>query len=439
MNFQDMNLKQSIFQGLEEMEIFTPTPIQKQTIPQALDNPKSHIMAQARTGSGKTLAFAIPIAQNLDNNLKKVQAIILVPTRELCKQVAEVFVSLTQFSKLNIVQVYGGVSIERQIRAIQDGSQIVVATPGRLIDLYNRNRINFREVKFVVLDEADRMLDMGFMPDIEFLMLQAMKNISPRMMLFSATMLEQVKSLAKRFTRGKNIIEIDVSKDSLTVSNCHQYYYMFDDKRDKYYHFIRIIRKERPKHCMIFVNTKRTGDWLFGRLIDEKNINLKPELISGNLTQRKREVVLEKFRKRKINALIATDVAARGLDIERVSHVFNYDLPEFEENYVHRIGRTARVTGTSGKVEKGIAISLVQSDQYRTLARIEGFQNKEIQKRPLPKRHGNGNWNTGPEKQGSEKQGYRRGDQKSQSRKSSYNPQKGRSKKDKSDRRNFLY
>jgi len=439
MNFQDMNLKQSIFQGLEEMEILTPTPIQEQTIPTALNNPKSHIMAQARTGSGKTLAFAIPLVQNLDMGLKQVQAIILVPTRELCKQVAEVFVELTQFSKLNIVQVYGGVSIERQIRAIQDGAQIVVATPGRLIDLYNRNRINFRSVRFVVLDEADRMLDMGFMPDIEFLMLQAMKNISPRMMLFSATMLDQVKSLAKRFTGGKNIIEIDVSKDSLTVGNCHQYYYMFDDKRDKYYHFIRIIRKERPKHCMIFVNTKRTGDWLFGRLIDEKNINLKPELISGNLTQRKREVVLEKFRKRKINCLIATDVAARGLDIEKVSHVFNYDLPEFEENYVHRIGRTARVTGTSGKVEKGIAISLVQSDQYRTLTRIEGFMNKEIQKRPLPKRQGNGNWNRGPEKQNSEKQGYRRGDQKSQPRRSSYNPQKGRSKKDKSDRRNFLY
>ena len=439
MNFQDMNLKQAIFQGLEEMEIFTPTPIQEQTIPTALNNPKSHIMAQARTGSGKTLAFAIPLVQNLDNNLKKVQAIILVPTRELCKQVAEVFVSLTQYAKLNIVQVYGGVSIERQIRAIQDGSQIVVATPGRLIDLYNRNRINFREVKFVVLDEADRMLDMGFMPDIEFLMLQAMKNINPRMMLFSATMLEQVKSLAKRFTGGKNIIEIDVFKESLTVGNCHQYYYMFDDKRDKYYHFIRIIRKERPKHCMIFVNTKRTGDWLFGRIIDEKNINLKPELISGNLTQRKREAVLDKFRKRKINCLIATDVAARGLDIEKVSHVFNYDLPEFEENYVHRIGRTARVTGSSGKVEKGIAISLVQSDQYRTLTRIEGFMNKEIQKRPLPKRQGNGNWNKSSERQDSEKQGYRRGDQKSQPRRSSHSPQKSRSKKDKSDRRNFLY
>ncbi len=438
MNFQDMNLKQEIFQGLEQMDILNPTPIQEQTIPQALNNPKSHIMAQARTGSGKTLAFAIPIVENLDFNQKKVQAIILVPTRELCKQVAEVFIDLTQFTKVNIVQVYGGVSIERQIRSIQAGAMIVVATPGRLIDLFNRNRINFQEVKFVVLDEADRMLDMGFMPDIEFLLLQAMKNISPRMMLFSATMLEQVKSLAKRFTHGKNIIEIDVSKDSLTVTNCHQYYYMFDDKRDKYYHFIRIIRKERPTHCMIFVNTKRTGDWLFGRLIDEKNINLKPELISGNLTQRKREVVLEKFRKRKINALIATDVAARGLDIERVSHVFNYDLPDFEENYVHRIGRTARVTGTKGKVEKGIAISLVQSDQYRTLARIEGFQNKEIQKRPLPKRQRNGEWNKGPEKQDSERQGYRRGDQKSQPRRSN-NPNRSRSKKDSSNRRNFLY
>ena len=165
---------------------------------------------------------------------------------------------------------------------------------------------------------------------------------------------------------------------------------------------------------------------------------MKPELISGNLTQRKREAVLDKFRKRKINCLIATDVAARGLDIEKVSHVFNYDLPEFEENYVHRIGRTARVTGTSGKVEKGTAISLVQSDQYRTLARIEGFMNKEIQKRPLPKRQGNGNWTKSSEKQEPEKQGYRRGDQKSQPRRSSYDPNKNRSK-DKSDRRNFLY
>jgi len=433
MNFQEMNLKEEISRGLEQMEIFTPTPIQEQTIPTALDNPKSHIMAQARTGSGKTLAFAIPIVENIDKNLKKVQAIILVPTRELCKQVAEVFIALTKFSRLNIVQVYGGVSIERQIRTIQEGSQIVVATPGRLIDLFNRNRINFRDVRFVVLDEADRMLDMGFMPDIEFLLLRAMKNIQPRLFLFSATMLEQVKSLTKRFTNGKNVIEIDVSKDSLTVENCHQYYYQFDDKRDKYYHFVRILRKERPKHCMIFVNTKRTGEWLFNRLIDEKNINLKPELISGNLTQRRREVVLEKFRKRKINCLIATDVAARGLDIERVSHVFNYDLPEFEENYVHRIGRTARVTGTSGKVEKGIAISLVQSDQYRTLARIEGFMNKEIQKRPLPKRQGNGNWNQNSDKNFNRTQG------KSNFRKKNQRTQQENKKKYKPDRRQFLY
>ncbi|MCK4503192.1 MAG: DEAD/DEAH box helicase, partial [Desulfuromonadales bacterium] len=400
MPFSTLGLSETLLSTIAEIGYATPTAIQKKAIPAILSG--KDVMAAAQTGTGKTASFTLPLLQRLNSGGKvksnHIRALVLTPTRELAIQVAESVALYGKHFSVKSCVVYGGVKINPQMMKLRGGVDILVATPGRLLDLFSRNAVQFSQLETLVLDEADRMLDMGFMPDIEFLMLQAMKNISPRLMLFSATMLEQVKSLAKRFTHGKNIIEIDVSKDSLTVGNCHQYYYMFDDKRDKYYHFVRIIRKERPKHCMIFVNTKRTGDWLFGRLIDEKNINLKPELISGNLTQRKREVVLEKFRKRKINCLIATDVAARGLDIERVSHVFNYDLPDFEENYVHRIGRTARVTGKGGKIEKGIAISLVQSDQYRTLARIEGFMDKEIQKRPLPKRQKNGNWNRGPEK-----------------------------------------
>ncbi len=387
MKFQEMNLDPSLIHGLKNMGMTDATKIQEQAIPQILSSNDTHIIAQARTGSGKTIAFSVPIAQLIDSNIKEVQCIIIVPTRELCKQVADVFSELTKHHSLNVVQVYGGVSIDRQIVKIRDGIHVIVATPGRLIDIYNRHRVSFKHVKHVVLDEADRCLDMGFMPDIEFLLLDAMKDIKPLLYLFSATMLDAIVNLGQRFTHGKNVLEINVSQDAMTVDNCNQYYYEINDFKDKYYHFVRIYKKERPSHSMIFVNTKKTGDWLYNRLLDEKYLSLKIELISGNLTQKRREIVIDQFRKKKINCLIATDVAARGLDIDKVSHVFNYDLPEFEENYVHRIGRTARISNSSGKFEKGIAITLVMSDQIRILARIEGFMQKNIERRPLPLRN----------------------------------------------------
>ncbi|MHA1584932.1 MAG: DEAD/DEAH box helicase, partial [Promethearchaeota archaeon] len=276
---------------------------------------------------------------------------------------------------------------------IQSGAQIVVATPGRLIDIYNRKRISFKHVKYVVLDEADRCLDMGFMPDIEFILLEAMKHVHPQLMLFSATMFTQVIELAQRFTKGKNIIEVNVSQDQLTVDNCDQFYYLINNFKDKYYDFVRILRQEKPTHSMIFVNTKKTGEWLYNRLSEESKLNLKIELISGNLSQKRREIVLKKFKSKKINCLIATDVAARGLDIQKVSHVFNYDIPEFEENYVHRIGRTARVFGGDHHIEKGTAISLVLADQMRIMGRIEAFMDKNIKQRPLPQRQGSNRQN----------------------------------------------
>jgi ATP-dependent RNA helicase DeaD len=440
MKFQDLNLDHSLLHGLKNMGIEQPTDIQSKAIPTILDNPDTHIIAQAKTGSGKTLAFSIPIAERVDFQLKEVQCVIILPTRELCKQVAEVFMQLTKYHPVKVVQVYGGVSIDRQIQQIQEGAQIVAATPGRLIDIYNRHRINFDHVKFVVLDEADRCLDMGFMPDIEYILLEAMHNISPRLFLFSATMFEAVIDLTRRFTKGKNVLEINVSEDDLTVDNCVQEYYLIDEFRDKYYHFLRIVRQEHPKHSMIFVNTKKTGDWLYNRLMNERNFKLKPELISGNLTQKRREIVLDKFRKRKINCLIATDVAARGLDIEKVSHVFNYDLPEFEESYIHRIGRTARISGTDADFEKGKAISLVLKDQMNILARIEGIVNKPIQKKPLPLRPNN-RGEPSPQRGRSSPRPQRYSRDERGPRHSSKSDSRTRSKKrsDKPDRRNFLY
>lgn len=378
MKFEDFNLSSELMQGIREMNIEIPTEIQVQAIPKILELKKIHVLAQAKTGSGKTLAFSIPIAKQIDPNLKKVQAVILVPTRELCKQVYDVFSILAKYKRILAVEVYGGVSIERQISLILDGAQIVIATPGRLIDIYQRKVISFNAVQFLVLDEADRMLDMGFYPDIDYLLHTAMHGIRPRLLLFSATLTHEIKEIAKKFNEDGEIVEIDVSRDELTVENCQQFYYLIEDHQDKYYDFIRILRQTKPTHSIIFVNTKKTAEWLFNRIIDEKGLNLKIELIQGDLSQNKREQVLQMFRNRRINCLIATDVAARGLDIPEITHIFNYDIPQFEENYVHRIGRTSRMD------RPGTAISLCLADEYNFLCRIEGFMKKDIQKLPLP-------------------------------------------------------
>ncbi len=375
MKFQDYNIKQEIKQALEEMGIHTPTDIQEKAIPAIIEGEKSHILAQAKTGTGKTLAFAIPLAEKLDPSLRNVQAVIMVPTRELCKQVYHVISDVTKYRHLKAVEVYGGVSIDRQIRNIRSGAQIIIATPGRLIDLYHRKAVTFKKVKFVVLDEADRMLDMGFLPDIDFILFDAMKDVFPRLLLFSATLLEEIKEIASDFSWGQELIEIDVSKDELTVASCKQYYYEVDDPKKKYNAFIKIMLKEKPKSCIIFVNTKRWAAMLKKRLINDRRIQLKIDTLQGDMTQKQREIVMSNFRKNKITCLVATDVAARGLDIPHVSHIFNYDLPVGNaENYVHRIGRTSRMESI------GKAISIIESEQMNMIRRIESFMNRDILK-----------------------------------------------------------
>ena len=385
MNFTDMNLKPKLIQGLNDMGIISPTDIQEESIPIMLENPKTHVIGQAKTGSGKTIAFAIPIIEGINHNKKQVQAVIMVPTRELCKQITSVFKELTKHMYVHVVEVYGGTSINWQIKEIEGGAQIVVATPGRLIDLYKRKKIKFNRVKYVALDEADQMLDMGFIPDIRFILLKAMANVSPRLMLFSATLLKTIKKLVHDFTHDRNVIEINVSKDSaetLTVPDCVQTHYIVNN--NKYWNFIKIFDKEDPEYSIIFTKTKRNAKKLFKRLANEHELDIRVAHISGDLTQAKREIVIKKFRNKELNCIIGTDVLARGLDFPRVTHVFNYDIPEDEKSYVHRIGRTARVAGAGKDVLPGRAVSLINHNQKGLLRRIEDYIRMEIPLKQVP-------------------------------------------------------
>ncbi len=374
MKFQEYDLNIQIKRALDDMGIHIPTEIQRKAIPRLLDGGKTHILGQAKTGTGKTLAFAIPITNQISPKRKSVQAVVLVPTRELCKQVYSVFTKLNKYRKLKTVEVYGGVSIDRQRREIKSGAQIVIATPGRLMDLYRRRAISFRDVKFVVLDESDRMLDMGFLPDIQYILFDAMRGVYPRLLLFSATMLKQIRKIAHQFSNGESLVEINVSKDDLTVENCKQYYYRIKPEK-RYSTFVSILRKERPKSSIIFVNTRRWADKLKKRLSQERGLHLRFNTLHGDKTQGQREYVLRSFREKKIDCLIATNVAARGLDIPHVTHIFNFDLPrEGPEIYVHRIGRTSRMEN------EGKAISLASNDQMKILREIEGFMKKPIER-----------------------------------------------------------
>ena len=379
-----MDIHPQIIQALEENQIVSPTEIQERSIPHGLSMRKSHVMGQAKTGSGKTLAFAIPITEKINPDNRHIQAVVLVPTRELCKQNASVFRSITKYRKIKIVEVYGGASIRAQIDQIHNGGQIIIATPGRLMDLVRRGKVNFRSVNYVALDEADRMLDMGFLPDMEFLLLDAMRNISPRLFLFSATLFEEIKNLIYKFTKKDIVHEINVSKDSLTVENCDQYAYYIE--KNKFWNFIKILNNERPDFSIIFTKTKRNAEKICKKLnnVNELNFNLNAGFINGNLSQAKREKTIDMFRKRQLNCLVATNVLARGLDFPQVSHVFNYDMPRDPEDYVHRIGRTARVGGINKNVANGKAISIVSTDHRVLMRNIEKLLQCNIEKREIP-------------------------------------------------------
>ena len=369
MNFTELGINEHNANALKRIDINKPTPVQLKAIPLILKG--QNIMAQARTGSGKTLAFILPIIEKL--KFTRNEALILVPTRELANQIYEVVRDLGN-SRVKAFPIYGGVSINNQIQKLENGINIIIGTPGRIIDLYKRRKLRLNEIRFVVVDEADRMFDMGFTPDVKYILNQIHSDY--QFMLFSATFDNRIRELVKQYS--KNSFEfLNLSRDHLTVGNTKQFYYLIDRYGDKLKTFLKILRREKPDHLLVFVNTKRTAAWLSKRLKSLDNFIYNVDLISGDLSQHQREKILKAFKAHKINLLIATDVAARGLDINNISHVFNYDIPKYPENYVHRIGRTSRMN------KRGVAITLCLKDEYEYLCHIEGLIDKEIKEKTI--------------------------------------------------------
>lgn len=367
--FKALGLSDEILLALEKKGYETPTPIQEQTIPLLL-NGDLDIVGQAQTGTGKTAAFGLPILERFDPNQRSVQALILAPTRELAIQVAEEIKSFKGSKRIWITTVYGGAPISQQMRDLEKGTHVVVGTPGRVIDLIERKKLILDEVKYVVLDEADEMLNMGFIDDIELIL----KSCSPerRMLLFSATMPDRILSLAKRYMGQYNMVQI--AKKEITNINIEQSYFEVPD-RDRFDALCRVLDVEEDFYGIIFCNTKAEVVEISNHLNDK---GYTSDALHGDIQQNLREKVVKQFKTNKFGVLVATDVAARGIDISDLTHVINYGLPQDPESYVHRIGRTGR----AGKLGKAIAI--ISPSEKRKLLFVEKIAKTKMKKGKLP-------------------------------------------------------
>lgn len=362
--FKDLRVSDPVMKALEKMGFEEATPIQSETIPHVLEG--NDVIGQAQTGTGKTAAYGIPMIQHFDENMRKIQGLVVAPTRELAIQVAEEINRLSKFTSIRALAVYGGQQMGRQIRALKDGPQIVVATPGRLLDHMRRKTIRIENVKTAVLDEADEMLDMGFIDDIR----DILKGIPEerQTLLFSATIPKEIRDIAANLM--KNPHEIRVKAKAMTVENIDQYFVEVPDKF-KFDTLTNHLDIHAPKLAIIFSRTKKRVDEITDGL---QARGFRAEGIHGDLTQGKRMNVLEKFKGGRVEVLVATDVAARGLDISDVTHVYNFDIPQDPESYVHRIGRTGR----AGK--NGEAISFVTPREIPHLREIEKVTKSKMER-----------------------------------------------------------
>ncbi|HEY0262536.1 MAG TPA: DEAD/DEAH box helicase, partial [Chitinophagales bacterium] len=368
--FRALGLSEGVLAALEKKGFTKPSPIQERTIPTLLSTDKD-VVGQAQTGTGKTAAFGLPLVERLDDNNHSVQALILCPTRELAVQVSEEIFSFRGTKKLQVLPIYGGQSYEIQIRGLKKGAQIVVGTPGRVRDHIAKGTLKLNTVKYVVLDEADEMLNMGFEEEVR----QILKGVPEerRMLLFSATMPPNILKLVKTFIKpGYELVE--VKKEQVTTEQVDQIYYELRDS-DRFEGLCRIIDTNPTFYGIVFCKTKMETDLLASRLNDR---GYEAEGIHGDVTQSQRELILKSFKAKKLRILVATDVAARGIDVNDLSHVVNYQLPQDPESYVHRIGRTGR----AGK--KGIAITLVAPGNRRDFGYIQQVAKTTIRKEILP-------------------------------------------------------
>jgi ATP-dependent RNA helicase DeaD len=366
--FSDLNLDPKILKAIDDMGFEEPSKIQIEVIPVLLQGYDA--IGQAQTGTGKTLAFGAPILNNMEST-GYINSLILTPTRELAVQVNDELVRIGKYTNAKLLPVYGGQPIERQIRAIKRGVDIIVGTPGRVLDLIRRNVINLKHIKFLILDEGDQMLDMGFISDIEAIIKAS--NHDRQTMIFSATMPDAIKKLAKQYMRP-NAKHISVIRNVMTVSTVEQYYYEIKNK-DKFESLCRILDVEEPSSSIIFCRTKRGVDELT-QALQARGYNV--EGMHGDMNQNQRLQTLNRFKNGNVEFLVATDVAARGIDIEGVSHVINYDLPQDTESYVHRIGRTGRAN------RGGIAYSLVTPKEYSMLKLIQRTTKSKIKRKEIP-------------------------------------------------------
>ena len=365
-SFEDLNLDRKILAALKEMGFEEPSPIQKGAIPMALEG--EDLIGQAQTGTGKTAAFGIPIIQKINEKDRHIQALVMSPTRELCIQVADEISKIGKTKRIRVLPVYGGQPIERQIRSLKRGIQVVIGTPGRLLDHIRRGTIDLEYVNFLVLDEADEMLDMGFVDDME----NIIKNVPPerQTMLFSATMPRPILSISKKYMRAPKVVAIH--KEVVTAPTIDQYYY---ETRDKVDGLCRILDTTDDCKMIIFCRTKKGVDELVIALATR---GYEAEGLHGDLSQNQRDRVMKKFRSGQVDILVATDVAARGLDIDNITHVVNFDVPSDSESYVHRIGRTGRAGNT------GVALTFITPREFRQLKLIERSIKTKIIRGTLP-------------------------------------------------------
>lgn len=367
--FDELNLDAKILRAVTDMGFEAASPIQAKAIPLEIEG--KDIIGQAQTGTGKTAAFGIPLLQKIDPKNKKLQAVVLCPTRELAIQVAEEIRSLAKYMHgIKVLPIYGGQEIVKQIRSLKDGVQVIIGTPGRVMDHMRRKTIKFGQVHTVVLDEADEMLNMGFLEDMETILSELPEE--RQTVMFSATMPAAIAEIAKKFQKEPEIVKV-VKKD-LTVSKVTQYYYEVKPK-NKIEVMCRLLDMYAPKLSVVFCNTKRQVDELVLAL---QGRGYFAEGLHGDLKQVQRDRVMNGFRKGRTDILVATDVAARGIDVDDVEAVFNYDIPQDEEYYVHRIGRTGRA-GREGK-----AFSLVVGKEVYKLRDIQRYCKTKIVPQPIP-------------------------------------------------------
>ncbi|MGP4075473.1 DEAD/DEAH box helicase [Halobacillus sp. K22] len=364
--FEQLGVRKDFINKLTQEGIGAPTPIQQEAIPSLMDG--RDVIAQAQTGTGKTFAFLLPILQNIRVEEASVQAVIVTPTRELALQITEEVRKL-KTKDMHVLAVYGGQDVAKQAHKLDGQAHIVIATPGRMLDHLRRGTISLEAVKYMVLDEADQMLEAGFLPDVQDILSQTPE--AKQTMLFSATITTQVNQLGKKILKDPR--RITVKEKTVTLEGIKQLVYETTD-RAKQDTLIQIMQEHRPFLALIFCRTKRRARKLNDALLSH---GFEADELHGDLSQAKREKVMKRFRDAKIQYLVATDVAARGIDVEGITHVFNYDIPQDPESYIHRIGRTGRAGG------KGLAITFAAPKDRQALQSIEKSIKQKIERRSL--------------------------------------------------------